>query len=119
MKPEDRARVLIDDLLLAAGWHICDMAQANIHAAPGVALREFPLNTGHGVVDYLLGINHLDKLNQKRRAIWNRSAEKVHEYDSAANAPHCLLLLRQAISVVELKKFLRTRSSFIHRQRTH
>jgi hypothetical protein len=27
MKPEERARVLIDDLLLAAGWHICDMAQ--------------------------------------------------------------------------------------------
>jgi len=52
MKPEERARVLIDDLLLAAGWHICDMAQANIHAAPGVALREFPLNTGHGVADY-------------------------------------------------------------------
>ena len=57
MKPEDRARVLIDDLLLAAGWHICDMAQANIHAAPGVALREFPLNTGHGVADYLLYVN--------------------------------------------------------------
>ena len=54
MKPEDRARVLIDDLLLAAGWHICDMAQADIHAAPGVALREFALNAGHGVADYLL-----------------------------------------------------------------
>jgi len=27
MKPEERTRVLIDDLLLAAGWHICDMAQ--------------------------------------------------------------------------------------------
>lgn len=57
MKPEDRARVLIDDLLLAAGWHICDMAQANIHAAPGVALREFPLNPGHGVADYLLYVS--------------------------------------------------------------
>ena len=53
MKPEDRARVLIDDLLLAAGWHIYDMAQANIHAAPGVALREFALNAGHGAADYL------------------------------------------------------------------
>ena len=37
------------DLLLAAGWHICDMAQADTHAAPGVALREFPLTAGHGV----------------------------------------------------------------------
>jgi hypothetical protein len=57
MKPEERARVLIDDLLLAAGWYICDMAQANIHAAPGVALREFPLNPGHGVADYLLYVS--------------------------------------------------------------
>ena len=57
MKPEERARVLIDDLLLAADWHICDMALANIHAAPGVALREFPLNTGHGVADCLLNLN--------------------------------------------------------------
>ena len=57
MKPEDRARVLIDDLLLAAGWHICDMAQANIRAAPGLALREFPLTAGHGVADYMLYVN--------------------------------------------------------------
>ncbi len=57
MKPEDRARVLIDELLVAAGWHICDMAQANIHAAQGVAIREFPLNIGHGFADYLLYVN--------------------------------------------------------------
>ena len=57
MNPEDRARILIDDLLLAAGWHICDMAQANIHAATGVAIREFPLNPGHGYADYLLYVN--------------------------------------------------------------
>jgi hypothetical protein len=28
------------------------MAQANIHAAPGLALREFPLKTGHVVKGY-------------------------------------------------------------------
>ena len=44
MQPEDRARVLIDELLVAAGWHICDMAQVNIHGAQGLAIREFPLN---------------------------------------------------------------------------
>lgn len=57
MKPEARARVLIDELLVAAGWHICDMAQVNVHAAQGVAIREFPLNTGHGFADYLLYVN--------------------------------------------------------------
>ena len=57
MKPEDRARTLIDQLLDAAGWHICDVGQANIHGAPGVAIREFPLSPGHGFADYLLYVN--------------------------------------------------------------
>ncbi len=57
MNPEAKARVSIDALLVAAGWHVCDMAQANIHAARGVAIREFPLNTGYGFADYLLYID--------------------------------------------------------------
>lgn len=54
MTPELKARQEIDRLLSAAGWHVCDMAQANIHAARGVAVREFPLAPGHGFADYLL-----------------------------------------------------------------
>ncbi len=57
MTPEQRARVSIDALLSAAGWHVCDMAHANIHAARGVAIREFPLNPGYGFADYLLYID--------------------------------------------------------------
>jgi type I restriction enzyme, R subunit len=57
MTPEQKARVNIDALLIAAGWHVCDMAHANIHASRGVALREFPLNTGYGFADYLLYID--------------------------------------------------------------
>lgn len=57
MTPEQKARVSIDVLLKQAGWHVCDMAHANIHAARGVALREFPLNTGYGFADYLLYID--------------------------------------------------------------
>ena len=53
MTLEARARQTIDALLMQAGWHVCDMAQANIHAARGVALREFPLKTGFGFADYL------------------------------------------------------------------
>jgi type I site-specific restriction endonuclease len=33
------------------------VADANIHAAVGVAIREFPLNTGFGFADYLLYVN--------------------------------------------------------------
>ncbi|TXH88903.1 MAG: DEAD/DEAH box helicase [Rhodoferax sp.] len=57
MTPEQKARVSIDALLVAAGWHVCNVSDANIHAATGVAIREFPLNTGYGFADYLLYVN--------------------------------------------------------------
>lgn len=50
---EDQARLIIDQLLSNAGWSLCDAASANIHAARGVAVREFPL-PGHGFADYLI-----------------------------------------------------------------
>ena len=33
MTPEQKARVSIDALLVAAGWHVCNVADANIHAS--------------------------------------------------------------------------------------
>lgn len=57
MTPEAQARVHIDQLLQAAGWQVHDLKLANIHATTGVAIREFPLNTGHGFADYLLYVN--------------------------------------------------------------
>ena len=57
MTPEQKARVSIDALLVQAGWHVCNVADANIHAATGVAIREFPLNIGFGFADYLLYVN--------------------------------------------------------------
>jgi type I restriction enzyme R subunit len=61
MTPEARARQTIDALLTAAGWHVCDVAGANLHAGSGVvkgvAIREFQLNPGHGFADYLLYVN--------------------------------------------------------------
>lgn len=57
MTPEALARRHIDQLLSAAGWVICDMKNVNLHAAQGVAIREFPLNPGHGFADYLLYVN--------------------------------------------------------------
>ena len=55
--PEQEARQQIDDLLRKGGWEVQDMGQANIHAGRGVALREFPLKSGHGVADYLLYVD--------------------------------------------------------------
>ena len=57
MSLEQHARENIDHLLTAAGWLVCDADKVNIHAARGVAIREFPLKTGHGFADYLLYVD--------------------------------------------------------------
>lgn len=57
MKPEDQARQDIDRQLVACGWIVQDRVSMNIHAGPGVAVREFPVvkpDGKRGSVDYLL-----------------------------------------------------------------
>jgi type I restriction enzyme R subunit len=53
--PEARARVTIDAILAAAGWIVQSRAQLNLHAGPGVAVREAA--TATGPADYLLFLN--------------------------------------------------------------
>ena len=55
--PETEARIKIDELLTAAGWVVQDAKSANIYASRGVAIREFPLASGHGFADYLLYVD--------------------------------------------------------------
>jgi len=54
---EARARIEIDKQLAAAGWLIQSQDALNLAASPGVAVREFALEKGHGRVDYLLFLN--------------------------------------------------------------
>jgi type I restriction enzyme, R subunit len=56
-KPEEKARKAIDDLLIAAGWIVQDVKDANIAAGRGIAIREFPLKAGYGSADYLLYVD--------------------------------------------------------------
>ena len=53
--PEDTARENIDKLLESAGWQVQDLKEINFGASFGVAVREFPLDTG--AADYLLFTN--------------------------------------------------------------
>ena len=55
--PEALAREAIDAALAAAGWAVQDFAALNLHAARGVAVREFPLAPGYGFADYLLYVD--------------------------------------------------------------
>jgi len=52
MKPEEKAREIIDDLLSGAGWSVQDYQNEDFRASLGIAVREFQLKTG--AVDYLL-----------------------------------------------------------------
>jgi type I restriction enzyme R subunit len=54
---EQRARVLIDRQLAAAGWIVQDRKSVNLFAASGVVVREAIMKPGHGRVDYLLYID--------------------------------------------------------------
>jgi len=54
MTPEAKARVNIDNMLMASGYVIQDMKEFNRTASLGVAVREYPTNSGP--VDYLLFI---------------------------------------------------------------
>lgn len=55
MKPEEKARQQIDQMLEAAGWKIQDLREFNLGASLGVAIREFPLTSG--AADYLLFVD--------------------------------------------------------------
>ena len=54
LTPEQQAREEIDKALVAAGWLIQDRAELNLTAGRGVAVREFPMASGHGFADYML-----------------------------------------------------------------
>jgi len=55
MTPEQRARVKIDALLVAAGWQVQDRKDLDLSAGVGVAVREYPLPAGP--CDYLLFVD--------------------------------------------------------------
>lgn len=56
MTPEELARVDIDAQLVEAGWEVQDYADIYLQIGKGVAVREYPMKTGHGFADYLLFI---------------------------------------------------------------
>ncbi len=54
-RPEDKARAAIDQRLVQAGWQVQDTAQFDPSAARGVAVREYPTDTGPA--DYVLFVD--------------------------------------------------------------
>lgn len=48
MTPEQKARVSIDALLVAAGWHVCNVADANLWRAQALRQSTLAKTFGHG-----------------------------------------------------------------------
>ena len=55
MTPESKARQIIDQKLADSGWIVQDMQELNLGAGPGVAVREYP--TDSGPPDYVLFVD--------------------------------------------------------------
>ena len=54
MTPENQARQIIDQKLADSGWIVQDVKKLNLSAGLGVAVREYP--TDSGPADYILFI---------------------------------------------------------------
>jgi len=57
LTPEEKACKLIDARLAESGWVVQSRGEINLSAGQGVAIREFPLKSGHGYADCLLFVD--------------------------------------------------------------
>lgn len=94
--PESLARENIDAQLAACGWMIQDRAKLNLHAGKGIAVREFPLQTGFA--DYLLFVDRkaVGVIEAKAEGVTlSGVAEQAGQYSIGlpANIPHVTLPL--------------------------
>lgn len=72
MTPEAKGRQLIDDKLAQAGWIVQDMEQLNPSAGPGIAVREYPTDTGpadHALLVNRTAVGSIEEQNQPLRAL--------------------------------------------------
>lgn len=60
----------------------------------------------------ILGLNRLDKLNQKRADVWRECRQDIAEYSAASGETYCLKTLKQALVVTELKKKVKYEKEF-------
>ena len=83
MTPEQKARLNIDKMLLDAGYVIQDMRELNRAASLGVAVREYPTNSGE--VDYLIFIGGepvgvIEAKEENKGAVLTTVAEQSKRY---------------------------------------
>lgn len=105
------APLLIDPTTDDAKLISYEVDEDGCRAVPQEGILLSDLARAKATID-ILGLNRLDRLNQKRRDMWNLSAEKVGEYVSAATDPQCMRMLRQAGVVADLKRLIAYEAEF-------
>lgn len=96
------APTLIDPVTDDARLISYEMDEDGCIAVPAAGIDEREESRATVTID-VLGLNRLDRLNQKRAGVWNRCREEVAEYLSATGEPQALKSLRQLVAVAHLK----------------
>ena len=95
-KPESIAREQIDRQLTEAGWLVQDRAAANLHAATGIAVREFPLKGGP--VDYILFVDGAATgAVEAKKAGWTLSGVEAQSKRYSEGLPDALPAYRRPL----------------------
>ena len=106
MKPEEKARRKIDQLLEAAGWKLQNRQELNLGASLGVAVREFPTPA-----DYVLFINRKAAGVVEAKAVGTTLsgvAEQSKKYlEALENLPHSQKPLPFAYESTGVETFFR------------
>ena len=110
MKLEEKARQRIDKLLDAAGWSVQSMSRLNLSASLGVAVREFPVESGFA--DYVLfvdrqavGVIEAKSEGMTLSGVAGQSAAYMTSFPS--HIPHVRLPLPFAYESTEIETFFR------------
>ena len=86
MTPEAKAREIIDTKLEQAGWLIQDVKHANLSAALGVAIREYPTDTGPADYVLFVGKNAVGVVEAKKDDLGQNLIVTESQTERYANA---------------------------------
>lgn len=103
------APILIDPTTDDARLICFEMDEDGCRAVPMLGADEEDCARVEATIE-ILGLNRLNRLNQKRADVWRECQEKLTSYEAAAQEPPALKSLRRALVVEDLKKLVRYES---------
>lgn len=97
------AALLIDPITDDARLISYEMDEDGCIAVPAAGIDDCEEKRATTTID-ILGLNRLDRLNQKRADVWKDCQDTIADYLSAAGDPQSLKALRQELAVTKLRK---------------